>query len=116
LDAIVEDRLFGHFDGLFRNMGWEVVTLKYGKSLEHAFARPDGEHLRDWIDNCPNSLYAALTYKGGAAWREALLRDIGDKPGIRRLLDQHDDEALAALMTNLAGHDLETLLEAFRSA
>ena len=115
LDAIVEDRLFGRFDALFSNIGWEVVTLKYGKRLEHAFAQPDGEHLRAWIDNCPNSLYAALTYKGGAAWREALLRDVGDKPGIRRMLEQHDDEALGALMTNLAGHDLETLLEAFMS-
>ena len=34
-------------------------------------------------------------------------------PGIRALLDGHDDTALAALMTNLGGHDLEALLEAF---
>ena len=34
-------------------------------------------------------------------------------PAIRALLDGHDDAALAALMTNLGGHDLEALLEAF---
>ena len=60
------------------------MTLKYGKLLEAAFAQPGGEHLRHWIDDCPNSLYSALVYKGGAAWREALPRDLGQHPGIRR--------------------------------
>jgi len=31
------------------------------------------------------------------------------------LLDEHDDLALHALMTNLAGHDMESILEAFHS-
>ena len=69
LDSVVPDRLFGRIEGLFRDMGWNVVTIKYGRKLEAAFARPDGEHLRRWIDDCPNSLYAALTFQGGAAWR-----------------------------------------------
>src|SRR5512133_1704595 len=58
LDSVVEDRLFQHIDGTFRAMGWDIVTLKYGKRLREAFARPGGEALRDWIDNCPNSLYS----------------------------------------------------------
>ena len=76
LDSVISDRLFGQIDHLFENMGWRVVTLKYGKLLERAFAQPGGEPLRNWIDTCPNSLYAALTYKGGAAWREHLKRDL----------------------------------------
>jgi pyruvate dehydrogenase E1 component len=32
------------------------------------------------------------------------------------LLDARDDDALAALMTNLAGHDLASLTEAFDGA
>ena len=48
------------------------MTLKYGKLLEAAFARPGGEALRQWIDDCPNALYSALTFKGGGAWREHL--------------------------------------------
>jgi pyruvate dehydrogenase E1 component len=75
----------------------------------------DGDHLRQWIDDCPNSLYSALVYKGGAAWREALTRDLNQYPGIRRILDTHDDDALHALMTNLAGLDLEAVLDAFES-
>ena len=113
LDAVVSDRLFGRFDQLFSNMGWRVQTLKYGKRLEAAFQQPGGERLKDWIDACPNSLYSALVFKGGAAWREHLAGDIGASAGVKALLDDYDDEALAALMTNLGGHDMQSVLEAF---
>ena len=96
LDAVVSDRLFGRIDAMFEMMGWRVVTLKYGRLLEAAFARPDGHHLREWIDACPNSLYSALVYKGGEGWREHLHRDLNRYPGIRAILDDHDDAALAA--------------------
>jgi len=115
LDAVITDRLFAGIESQFKAVGWRVITLKYGKRLEAAFARPDGEALRRWIDDCPNSLYSALVFKGGRGWREQLRRDLGELPGIRKLLDEQDDAALAALMTNLAGHDLESLLEAFRA-
>ena len=114
LDSVISDRLFGRIDSLFENMGWRVVSMKYGKLLQRAFAEPGGETLRDWIDRCPNSLYSALTYKAGPTWREYLKRDIGDAAGIRALLDTHDDDSLHVLMTNLAGNDLEASLEAFR--
>ena len=114
LDSVISDRLFGRIDSLFENMGWRVVSMKYGKLLQRAFAEPGGETLRDWIDRCPNSLYSALTYKAGPTWREYLKRDIGDAAGIRALLDAHDDDSLHVLMTNLAGNDLEASLEAFR--
>jgi pyruvate dehydrogenase E1 component len=113
LDAVVSDRLFGRFDQLFTNMGWRVETLKYGKQLQSAFQQPGGECLRDWIDACPNSLYSALVFKGGAAWRAHLLQDIGASAGVKTLLGGYDDDALATLMTNLGGHDMESVLEAF---
>ena len=114
LDSVVSDRLFQRIIGVFDSLGWRVITLKYGKLLQAAFAGPDGERLRSWIDDCPNSLYSALTYK--AAWRPRLEADLGTLPGIRALLDSHDDAALHALMTNLAGHDMEAVLEAFAEA
>lgn len=113
LDSVVKDRLFHPIDGTFRAMGWDVVTLKYGKHLQKAFNQAGGEALRDWIDKCPNSLYSSLVYRGGADWRAALKRDLGSTEGISALLDEHDDDGLQALMTNLAGHDMETILEAF---
>jgi pyruvate dehydrogenase E1 component len=116
LDAITPDRLYPHIENLFRDMDWRVVALKYGRLLERAFTRRGGDALRDWIDACPNSLYSALAFQGGAAWRRELAAAIGDVSGIRELLDDHADASLHTLMTNLAGHDLAAVLDAFRAA
>jgi len=116
LDSVVPDRLFGRIEGLFRDMGWNVVTMKYGRRLEAAFAREDGDALRRWIDDCPNSLYSALTFQGGAAWRQVLLADLGRSRGVRAIIDPMSDGELAALMTNLGGHDIEYLIETLRAA
>src|SRR3984885_396624 len=116
LDSVVPDRLFGRIEGLFRDMGWNCVTIKYGRRLEAAFARDGGEALRRWIDDCPNSLYAALTFQGGAAWRQAVLADLGRSQGVRRIVDGLSDDDLGALMTNLGGHDIETVIDTLRAA
>jgi len=113
LDRVVPERLFKKIEDFFSAVGWEVVTLKYGKLQQAAFERPGGEALRQWIDDCPNDLYAALTFKGGAGWREHLEQDLGHVAGIPELLGAHDDDALARLMTNLGGHDIDSVLEAF---
>ena len=106
----------GRFDDIFRTTNWNVITLKYGKKLEAAYAKPGGDALEKWIDECPNSLYSALTYKGGKGFRERLLKDIGKVSGIKSMLDEHDDDSLGELMTDLAGHDMERVLEAFKQA
>src|SRR5512134_3220190 len=115
LDSVISDRLFDKIEAMFRNVGWRVVTLKYGHELEATFRRPGGEALRAWIDACPNALYSALVFKGGAAWRERLAHDLAGVVGIERLLAERDDRSLARLMTNLAGHDLPTVLDAFHA-
>src|SRR5262249_36652945 len=116
LDAVVPDRFAQRLDQMFHATEWRVVTLKYGKLLQRAFLRPGGELLREWIDACPNSLYSALAFKGGAAWRQRISTDLSGFSDVQTLLDDYDDEALHELLTNLAGHDLETILEAFSEA
>ncbi|MBX9859282.1 MAG: transketolase [Sphingomonas sp.] len=116
LDATTADRMFDRFDDIFETCGWRVLTLKHGKLQRAAFKQPGGQHLEQWIDQCPNADFAALTYQGGAAWRERLTRDIGGKSGVAALLAAHDDAALARLMTNLGGHCIETILDAFAQA
>jgi len=115
LDAVVREGLWSRFEAIFRSFDWNVVVLKYGSLLEAAFAEPGGEKLRQWIDQCPNQLYAALTFQGGAAWRTRLIGEIGD-PETARLIEQRSDRELARLMTNLAGHDLPMILDAFEKA
>ncbi|MER9559435.1 1-deoxy-D-xylulose-5-phosphate synthase N-terminal domain-containing protein [Mesorhizobium sp. M0323] len=116
LDAVVREGLWERFENIFRNFGWDVVILKYGSLLEASFTEPGGEALKAWIEACPNQLYSALTFQGGGAWRKRLVADIGDKPGLASLLDRRSDAELAALMTNLGGHDLPCLIEAFGTA
>jgi pyruvate dehydrogenase E1 component len=113
LDAVIREGLWARFEALFQAFGWDVVILKYGALLQQAFREPGGERLRQWIDNCPNQLYSALVFQGGAAWRRRLLDEIGDQGDVTRLIEARSDEELARLMTNLAGHDLPSLIEAF---
>ncbi len=113
LDAVIREGLWARYEALFRAFGWDVVILKYGALLEEAFAEPGGEALRSWIDNCPNPLYSALVFQGGAAWRRRLNDDIGDQGPVTRLIEKRSDDELGRLMTNLAGHDLPSLIEAF---
>jgi pyruvate dehydrogenase E1 component len=113
LDSVVIDKLFQKIQDFFDAVGWQVVILKYGKRLEEVFAWEGGEALRAWIDDCPNDLYSALTFKAGAAWREHLNHSLPDGPFRKRLFAEHDDDRLHALMTNLAGHDMEAVVEAF---
>ena len=115
LDSVVSDRLFQKHTEVFSSLGWEVVTVKYGKRLEAAFAEPGGEALRRWIDDCPNVLYSALTFQGGAAWRNQLMVDFAEKPATLRLIDGLSDSELAGLMTNLGGNDMPSLVEALRA-
>ena len=115
LDAVIREGLWERIEQLFRNFGWDVRILKYGSLLEAAFREPAGEKLRRWIDNCPNQLYSALVFQGGGAWRRHLNDAIGDQGPATWLIEARSDEELARLMTNLAGHDPPTLLEAFTS-
>ena len=116
LDATTADRMFDRFDDIFETCGWRVITLKHGRHQRETFTRPGGQALETWIDNCPNADFAALTFQGGAAWRARLMADIGDVPGVRELVEGFDDTGLARLMTNLGGHCVETLIDAFDAA
>ena len=88
LDAVVREGLWEKFETMFRNFGWDVVIVKYGRLMREAFAEPGGEALRRWIDNCPNALYAALCFQGGAAFRKHIQDDLGDQGDVPRLLDR----------------------------
>jgi pyruvate dehydrogenase E1 component len=116
LDSVVSDRLFMKVASLFDNLGWKVILIKYGKLLQAAFNEPGGARLKEWIDDCPNMLYSALVFQGGAAWRRQLEEDLALHPDTIAIVRRHDDAELARLMTNLGGHDMEAILEAFAGA
>ena len=112
LDATSADRMFERFDEIFRSCGWRVVELRYGKKLQAVLA----EHptLKAWFEALPNAELSAMHYQGGAAWRKRLDAAFGKDAA--EFLGEHDDDALASLFTDLGGHCMRTLVEAFDAA
>src|ERR1700742_191283 len=100
LDAVIREGLWARYEALFQAFGWDVVIVKHGSLQEDAFKEPGGEALRSWINNCPNQLYSALTFQGGAAWRKRLMNELGDQGAVSKLIDKRSDEELAKLMGN----------------
>ncbi|TKA98465.1 transketolase [Cereibacter changlensis] len=113
LDGVVREGLWTRIESLFTAFGWDVIRLKHGVLQQAAFAEPGGARLRDWIDRCPNELYSALTFEGGAVWRARLMEDLGDQGDISALIERRSDAELAALMENLGGNCVSTMAEAF---
>jgi pyruvate dehydrogenase E1 component len=116
LDAVIKAPLTPKLQATFENMGWRVITLKFGKKLEALRQRPGGQAICDWIEDCDNALYSALTFQGASGWREQLAADLNNHPDAIELIQNLGDTELAEVMTNLGGHCLETLLDAFASA
>ena len=79
-----------------RPVGWRVVTLKYGKRLQAAFARPGGAALRQWIDDCPNDALFRARLQGRRGWRAHLLRDLGRTAASASCSTSHDDDSTRA--------------------
>lgn len=113
LDAVIREGLWEKIENIFSNFGWDVIVLKYGAQLESAFKEPGGDVLRNWIDTCPNLQYSALCFQGGEAFRKKLLDEIGDQGAVTQLIEKRTNEELLALMSNLAGHDIPTLIDTF---
>lgn len=109
LDATSADRMFERFDEIFHSCGWRVVELRYGKRLARALEQEPA--LKAWFEQLSNAELSTLHYQGGEAWRKRIAGELGRKA--TRFLDEHDDAALAALFTDLGGHCMETLIEAF---
>jgi pyruvate dehydrogenase E1 component len=112
LDATSADRMFERFDEIFRSCGWRVVELRWGKRLQAVL--DDNLKLKGWLENLPNADLSALHYQGGAAWRSRIEADLSKQAA--RFLKANDDAALAAIFTDLGGHCMESLVDAFAGA
>ena len=111
LDRVVPGVRIAQWEQQFSGAGWHVVHAKYGRKLQEAFARPGGECLRTWIDAMTNEHYQSLFGLDPAAVRERFLD--GAPPAVAEFCAGIPDGELASLVTDLAGHDFESLLDAF---
>src|SRR6266851_5257863 len=91
------------------------VGLGVAQTLFASLVQDYVEALKRWIDACPNAMYAALCFQGGAAFRKHLRDEIGDQGAVSQLIDKRSDDELLELMSNLGGHDMARMIEAFES-
>ena len=115
LDGMINEQLFRLIGRFFRAVGWNVITVKYGRKLYEAFQRPGGLALRRWFNDCENDVFSALAFQGGPAWRQQIKADLPDDADVHALIDSFDDEGLHEIMTDLGGHCMEALVNAFET-
>lgn len=111
LDRVIPGARIGQWSAQFQAAGWHVVEVKYGQRLQRAFATPGGECLRDWIDGMPNEQYQSVFGLATAAARARFLEGAPSEVG--QFLSALDDADCVALITDLGGHDLPSLLDAY---
>jgi pyruvate dehydrogenase E1 component len=112
LDRVVPDIRANRIASAFENAGWHVEVAKYGRKLEEFFARPGGDHLRRYIDALSNEEYQSLFAYRGSDLRDRFLA--GADPAVAKSVSDVPDRELGALIHNLGGHDLPTLVDRYR--
>ncbi|MFF4807274.1 pyruvate dehydrogenase [Micromonospora chersina] len=111
LDRVVPGVRINQWRGQFEAAGWHVVEVKYGRRLAEAYERPGGAALRDWIDLMPNEQYQSLFGLAGPALRKQFLD--GAPAEVAAFVADIPDDELGPLVTDLGGHDLQAMLDAY---
>ena len=111
LDRVVPSVRIDQWSVQFAASGWHVVEVKYGRKLQAAFLQPGGQALRQWIDDMPNEQYQSLFAVHGDELRAAFLD--GAPAEVVDWANGMVDAELKPLVTDLGGHDMNALLDAF---
>lgn len=111
LDRVVPGVRIEQWSTQFKASGWHVVELKYGRRLQETFARSGGEHLESWLDSMSNEQYQACFGLPALELRAQFLA--GAPSAVVEFCRGLPDEELALIVTDLGGHDLASLTDAF---
>jgi pyruvate dehydrogenase E1 component len=112
LDRIIPGVRVRSWREMFAANGWDVIDVKYGRTLKAAFDEPNGELLRICIDELSNEAYQRLLRLPPSDLRQWLPEKSRYPDELRRLLDRWDDVQLHDLFWNLGGHDTQELEDA----
>ena len=118
LDRIVPDGRLRQMRAMFEAGGWRVDELWWGCRLQAVFDRRGGEKLRARLQGMTNAEYQRVLRLPAGAVRKALItNEAGGVDGtLDRLLSDTTDAALAELVADVGGHDLQRLIDAFEAA
>lgn len=112
LDRVVPDIQIERLQSMFEALGWETITLKWGKTVAEVYERAGGQALRERLESMSNEEYQRMLRAEPSDVRTRLL-GVSPSSDLRTLLEAISDSELAALIRDLGGHDLELLLETF---
>ena len=88
-----------------------LFRSKYGSLLEKIFAESGSAPFKQWFDDIPNEQYQSLF---GLTAAEARTRFLDGAPsGTREFLAKFNDEELFEILTDLGGHNVQSLLQGF---
>ena len=113
LDRIVPNIAAGRLSTMFSAAGWQVIDVKFGTLLDRLFARPGGPELKSRIVEMPNPEYQRLLRCSADELRNRLPGTGNGAPAIAELAADLDDATLIKAISNLGGHDLMSLRNAF---
>ena len=111
LDRVIPGIRIAQWRAQFEAAGWHVREIKYGSRLEEIFAQPGSEPFKKWFDDIPNEQYQSLF---GLAPADARARFLEGAPtGTAEFLNNFNDDELFEILTDLGGHNVDSLLQAF---
>jgi pyruvate dehydrogenase E1 component len=120
LDRVVPDMQIARLQGMFEAAGWQVVTLKWGRTISAMFDRPGGLELKQRLEHMPNEEYQRLLRAEPAQLVDRILSDAADDEGgpgnsdqLRALVTSVSEDALAQAIRDLGGHDIGLLLDTY---
>lgn len=113
LDRVVPNIAAEKIERLFSAVGWQVITVRFGRVLENLMAQAGGMALRERIIDMPNPEYQRLLRCSAEQLRERLPGDGSGREAIAELISGVDDETLLVAIKNLGGHDLAALRQAY---
>ncbi|MEV6120558.1 pyruvate dehydrogenase [Streptomyces sp. NPDC052077] len=112
LDRIVPDTQIERLRGMFAAAGWQVVVLKWGRTVGELFTRPGGEELRSRLEGMPNEEYQRMLRADSSETADRILAGT-DSAELEALLASLTADRLAAAVRDLGGHDLGLLVDTF---
>lgn len=111
LDRVIPGIRIQQWRAQFEAAGWHVREIKYGSRLEKVFAQSGSAPFKQWFDDIPNEQYQSLF---GLIPAEARARFLEGAPaGTAEFLSMFDDAELFEILTDLGGHNVDSLLQAF---
>src|SRR5262245_1195385 len=118
LDRVIADARPRQLAGMFSASGWHVEELRWGRQLQALFGKPGGERLQARLEAMSNVDYQRLLRVPAGGLRKALVTDAagGIDGALDRLLADVSDDRLVALVSDVGGHDLASILDAYAAA